>query len=373
MRIIAKDVCCKMNWEKVIEAIQKNDVDWIQSHHLEFKRFFKKSNLKPMGQLDENALQAHYEARLFKMYVGQEFNGLGVPLNEGAKWIENASKLDGNWGWLLGIGVGGAYFVDYMTPQAADEFFKPQEALIAGSGMPNGMAKKVNDHWEISGSWNFCSGCEQASMFTAVVEKEGKFTALVMDSNEAQIIPTWNTAGMSFTCSHTIKADKAMIGEYQFFDLMEPPRPSGYLLSKYPFMQFAQVCFAPVIAGISFSIFREAKSILQQKRNTWENRQPERVEYIENLIELFFQKYEQCSSSFYEIVEKSWKDLEQNNQIDFNTVENTALNWAAFCYTEVANIIPYLGMTVLEADHPVHRMWQNLQVGFQHSSLRKYK
>lgn len=357
-------------WVAAVRAIQENKEEWIQDHHLEFKSFFRKSNLKPLGKLDDDALQVHYRNRLFKMYVSPSYNGLGLPLHQGAQWIENAARLDGNWGWLLGIGVGGAYFVDYMDPEIAGKFFTPENALVAGSGMPNGSAKPVKEGWEINGSWDFCSGCEQASMITAVAEKNGQMVALVMPPEAVEIDPTWDTYGMQFTCSHTVHAKQIKIPENHFFDLSKTPGKSDYPLSKYPFLAFAQVCFAPVVAGIAFSLFWEAQQLLEQKRTAWQKRQPERVTKMMSLIDQFEKQYDQKKVVFYTAVEESWKELIQGKSVGERRVANVSTDWAEYCYRSVATILPYLGMAVLKKNHSIQKMWQNLQVGYQHSSLR---
>ncbi|MDX1544981.1 MAG: hypothetical protein R3214_13645, partial [Christiangramia sp.] len=271
-------------WKAAIEAIQNNDKDWINKNHLTFRSFFREENTLEKGKLGKNALDKHYSERLFKMFIETSLNGLELDLKTGANWIENASSLDGNWGWLLAIGVGGGYFTHYLDEDVRESFFKPESALVAGSGKPVGEAQKEKDFWAVTGSWDYCSGSEQASLFTAVTMKEGKVTAIVLPKDQVKIERNWNAIGLGLTCSHRIIANNVLIPEDHFFDLSQPPAASHYPLGSYPFDLFARVCFVPVILGISKSLWSGVQQVASSKQRAWQQYQPEKYHEIRRVI-----------------------------------------------------------------------------------------
>lgn len=354
-------------WKEAINAVKNGDDPWIASNRRKFIQFFREENECPQGKLKRQALEVHYEEKLFKMYLSKFYNGLELPLHEGGRRLENASLLEGNWGWLLAIGVGGAYFADHMSSRIADHYFSPKKALVAGSGKPDGSTFRCGDgQWELSGSWNYCSGSEQASLFTVVTRQKEKIRAVILSPDQVLLERTWNAIGLPLTCSHTIVAKKVKVIEDHFFDLSAQPRPSGYPLASYPFMLFATACFVPVITGVSRGFWMEVNEYLSQKKDVWQVFQPERYSSILKAHERYQQKMKELRRAFYELLEKSWKDHISGGNSRELELSECGLELAHFCFEACAGIMPVLGMAVLEKDHPVQESWQNLQTAFQH-------
>ncbi|MDT0647807.1 hypothetical protein RM545_13995 [Zunongwangia sp. F260] len=360
-------------WEKAIEAIKTSDKKWIKDNQHAFSFFFRRENEKPQGKLNAEALAAHYRADLFKMFLGKPYNGLALPLPEGSKWIENAAALDGNWGWLLAIGVGGAYFADYMHPETAEKYFSPKNALVAGSGKPVGKAFKMdNNTYKVSGKWSYCSGSEQASMYTGVTKKDGEISAFVVARKLANIDPDWNAVGLPLTCSHSIILEEAEIPYSDFFNLAENPRQSGYPLASYPFLLFARACFVPVVCGISEAVWNSISGLLEEKKELWQQFQPDRYKYVARKIGEFSEQKSGLTEAFYQKLEKSWENhLDGKDPLE-KEVSSIGLQLSEFCYHSVAAIIPKLGMKVLEKGEPLQQKWQNLQTAYQHMSFHEY-
>lgn len=360
-------------WKAAIRAVKTSDDNWIEHNRKAFRHFFSSENEKPAGKLSENALRHHYQEGLFKIFLGKNYRGSAISLNKGSKYIENATVLDPNWGWLLAIGTGGAYFADYIKPEIARHYFSPEEALVAGSGKPNGVAvKTTKNKWLVNGSWSYCSGSEQATLFTAVTSKKGKISAFILPVEQAQIKRDWNAPGLDLTCSHTLIAENAEIPRDHFFDLMQDPRPSDYPISTFPFMLFARVCFVPVMVGTARAFLMEAEHYLQMKKTVWKEFQPERFEFVRNRLKENTGLINGMSSEFYQLVELSWKGHLEGKDIYEAEVSQKGLSLAEFCYNTSAAIIPKLGMAVLEQEQPLWQLWQDMQTAYQHMAFHRY-
>ncbi|WP_373056198.1 hypothetical protein [Zunongwangia sp. H14] len=360
-------------WDQAINAVKNNEVTWIKTNSKRFSKFFRSENLLDRGKLSEGAMEAHYRHKLFKMFLGKNYNGLELPLHTGSKWIENAAYLNANWGWLLAIGVGGAYFADYLPQETAHKYFDRPDALVAGSGKPSGKAEKKSQHnLEVNGAWQYCSGSEQASMFTAVSFTEEKQLAFVLPKEQAKIRRDWNKIGMQLTCSHSIVAEDAQVPAENFFDLAAPPRESSYALSSYPFMLFARACFVPVVTGICESLWDNIGELIEQRKEDWQKFQPGRYEFILQKKKKFVHRNRHLTSHFYKILKKSWKNHLEGKPCLETQVSSLGLDLAEHHYSFCAAILPKLGMQVLEKDHPIQQKWQNLQTAYQHMSFHEY-
>ncbi|MFD2434658.1 hypothetical protein ACFSO9_14675 [Mesonia maritima] len=272
-------------WEEAISAIKKSDESWLKNNHHDFKLFFESENILPLGKLSETALSHHYKHKLFKMFVSEKYNGLALDFLSASKWIENASYLDGNWGWLLAIGVGGAYFIDFLPHEIADHYFSSENALVAGSGKPDGEAIKKDEKYTINGKWSFCSGAEQASLFTATTTKDNQLTAVILPKEQVEIWRDWNMIGLPFTCSHTIIANNIEVTENHFFSLQQVIQENSYSLSKISFLGFAMICFVPVVKGISKCFWNQVEELLIERQSTWQEYQSKRYLFIKGACE----------------------------------------------------------------------------------------
>ncbi|GHA37760.1 hypothetical protein GCM10007103_19090 [Salinimicrobium marinum] len=360
-------------WQEAITAVQSNNESWITQHRRHFIKFFREQNIKPKGKLNKTALQEHYNTRLFKMYLPKALGGLELPLHIGSRWIENASTLDSNWGWLLAIGTGGAYFADYMPSTIAEKFFLPEEALVAGSGKPDGKAVNRNNGFKVvSGTWSYCSGAEQASLFTAVVPAEQGNLAVILPVDKVEIIRDWNAIGLPLTCSHTIVAKEITVSEEYFFDLTQTPRKSTYPLATYPFLLFARACFVPVLIGISLSFWKEVESLLIEKETVWKKYQPERYKYVKERMEDFASRVLELKEDFYSTLEESWKEHQSGGDLQEKELSEKSFEIADHCYRSSAEILPVLGMNVLDQTHPIQLLWQDLQTAGQHAVFQNY-
>lgn len=364
----------KNMWVPAIEAIKTDNLSWIENNRKTFVHFFSEENLESRGKLNSKALEYHYRERLFKIFLSRDYDGLELPLDIGSKWIENAAALESNWGWLLAIGVGGAYFANFMPEEIAKKYFSPENALVAGSGKPSGEALKIpGGNWQVKGYWSYCSGSEQASLFTAVALKENVPTAFILPVENGKIHRDWNAIGLPLTCSHSISAKAAKIPEDYFFNLGSTPRKSGYPLGKYPFLLFALSCFVPVIVGISRAFWMETGDYLKKKESLWQQYQIERWKYISKKQRYFLEEQEILKRKFYALQENSWRSLLKNEDIGEKELGAQGLKLAEFCFNSCGSVMPELGMEVLDKSNSVQRLWQDLQTAFQHMIFHQFQ
>lgn len=360
-------------WKAAIQAVKTSDQTWITRNRRNFSHFFQEENEEPAGKLGEAALSHHYQEGLFKMFLAKEYHGQELSLPKGSRWIENFALLNSNWGWLIAIGVGGAYFAGYMSPGIAGKYFLPKEALISGSGKPGGTALSTSGGSSlVNGSWRYCSGSEQASLFTAVTKKDQKISAFILPVQQARIERDWNAIGLDLTCSHTVIAENTEIPGDHFFDLMQEPSSSDYPLSSYPFMGFAQVCFVPVVVGITRAFWMEVEDFLENKQEVWEEFQPHRYEYVKASLEEHTSHIFTMKSTFYAAVEKSWSSHMESHDPEESEVSESGRLLAEYCYQTTSALIPKLGMSVLKKEHPLQELWQDLQTAYQHMVFHSY-
>lgn len=327
--------------------------------------------------LPADVLADIYDAKLFKQFVPEELNGLMLPLPEALRVFAEASEIDGSFGWLVTIGSGGGFFSAALPPEQARELFGPANAVVAGSGHPNGVAVPVEGGYRVSGQWKYCSGSTFASLYTANCRidrgdgTEPEIRSFAFLPEQVRVIRDWNSFGLKGTDSHSMAVDEAFVPSERTFSIMSPPNYDDPIF-RYPFLPFAQTSFAAVCLGICRHFLAEARSFVASKRAEWDTAKPGRAEGTERAISEQEAKLETDAVHFYETVERTWDafvaagEMSEVDQAEVGQVCQ-ALSRSALAHAHT--IFPLLGMAVLMEDHPINRIWRDLHTVTQHAVL----
>jgi alkylation response protein AidB-like acyl-CoA dehydrogenase len=329
------------------------------------------------GRLTPKILEYIYDKKLFKVFVPEELNGLMLPLPEALGVFEQAARIDGSFGWLVTIGSGGGFFSATLPPDQARALFGGANAVVAGSGHANGIARPVEGGYLVSGQWKYCSGSTYASLFTANCRIEGLpveesvIRSFAFLPDQVNIIRDWNSFGLKATESHSISVENAFVPSDRTFDIMDKPNYDDPIF-RYPFMPFAQTSFASVSLGICRHFSEEARAFAAEKQEEWGRSRPLRMEGLLRALEEQETSLEALAGQFYETVERTWalfvdagRLTEQQQQEVGRISQRLAQSTLAYAHT----IFPLLGMAVLMEDNAINRIWRDLHTVTQHSVL----
>ncbi|TFE23409.1 acyl-CoA dehydrogenase [Cohnella luojiensis] len=329
------------------------------------------------GKLPEEILNYMYEAKLFKLFVPKELNGLMLPLPEALRVFERASWIDGSFGWLVTIGSGGGFFSATLPPEQSKLLFGHDRAVVAGSGHANGIALSVDGGYIVSGQWKYCSGSTYASLFTANCRigaepgEEPEVRSFAFLPEQVEIIRDWNAFGLKATESHSIRVQEAFVPSERTFDIMSTPHYDDPIF-RYPFLPFAQTSFAAVSLGICRHFLEEARSFAMARQADWAIARPQRLEALISVLEEHETSLDAVAKQFYETVERTWADFERSGAMDEQqqrevgeSSQRIAISTLAYAHA----IFPLLGMAVLMEDNPMNRIWRDLHTVTQHTVL----
>lgn len=340
----------------------------------------RSASMEQARTVDPQLLEYIYEHKLFKTFVPESLGGLMLPLPEALRVFEHASWIDGSFGWLVTIGSGGGFFSATLPPEQARELFGHGKAVVAGSGHPNGVARRTDGGYIVSGRWSTCSGSTFASVFTAncrIAEYDGPVTidtpyrSFAFLPEQIEIIRDWNAFGMRATDSHSIVVREAFVPAERTFDIMSPPLFDDPIF-RYPFMAFAQTSFAAVTLGVARHFIEEAGAFAESKNADWAQSKPERLTALRVRIETQSAALAKASARFYGIVDATWPEFAQAGALSSEQegeIARLSRQAAKVALAAAHDIFPLLGMTALMEDHPLNRTWRDLHTVTQHSVL----
>jgi alkylation response protein AidB-like acyl-CoA dehydrogenase len=251
-------------------AMKSVDLDWVE----------KARALEPevAKWRDVGEAQRRLPAELFQVFNSEGFFRLTLPRALGgtqievatlAEIIEEVARQDGAVGWNVMICSLGGCLADYLSDAAVQEMFTPGDVWV-GSFAPTGEAVPVQGGYRAKGRWSFGSGCQNATWLSGgfLVMDEGKprlnpdgsphVQLLFFPRSQAQILDTWDTAGLRGTGSHDYQVEDVFIPADRGFPLglfFAGPEPRPGRAYPHPFLP--TVC-APVMAAVALGIAREA-------------------------------------------------------------------------------------------------------------------
>jgi len=326
------------------------------------------------GQLQEEVLEALFEQRLFRLFIPEKYNGEATDLVTALKVFETIASADGATGWLVMIGAGGGLFSGFLEEAAAREIFSPERALIAGSGMPSGLAKPSNQGFEVSGRWKYASGSDYATWFTdnCVVEgTEKKILSIAVPAAEVVRHQTWKVFGMKATGSHDFSVDSVEVPKAFTFSLSEKP-----LLSDPIFFcsleVLAYLTFTSVAIGIAqhaldaFTAFAQQRPI-QDTATSLLDTSP-----VQQQCDQAQQFLAKARNQLYQGAEHVWAVAQQKQTLSAELtqkIHKESIEMVQNCVQMADGLKTRSGMLAVFENTPFSRAWRDLHTLSQHSML----
>lgn len=173
--------------------------------------------------INETILETIYSRKWLKIWVPQKYNGLGCNLVQGLETLQHLATVDGSLGWFVTLCSGANYFSRNLEPETAQLIFQTPNVCLGGSGHLGGTAEKQEDAYLINGLWHYATGAPHLSHFTlnaqiieggrALTDENGQpvFLSFVLDAEQVQLIPSWETMGMVATASHSFEVINQLV------------------------------------------------------------------------------------------------------------------------------------------------------------------
>lgn len=309
------------------------------------------------AKLHQQLLSENY----YKLFLSKAYGGSENSLPEAVDIINALSREDGDLGWLVAIGSGGNYFCGYLDTEVAKKIYLPANALIAGSGATTGTATKTEGGWFISGEWKYSSGCLHATCFTfnCLIENSDQKISVAIDPNSVTIHEDWNSIGLRHTDTHTVSVDQIFVKDDHVFNILEE-KNINHPAQSFPFLEFAVLCFIPVVDGLLQKMITLSKDICESRN--WS------VEAIEEIEDNRSTRWE----DILELCNQSWSlHLRKERDEDLNAeLIEKCIEHNLQCRLEATQLFGNLGMAVLYEDHPLNKSFRDLLTASQHSLLR---
>jgi indole-3-acetate monooxygenase len=336
------------------------------------------------ARLPEAVVRALLGARLFRLWIPQRYGGFELDLPETLRVYEAAAAIDGSIGWAVMIGAGGGLFAARLDGPVAEEIYSPPDALIAGSGAPDGRAEQLAGGYRVTGRWRYASGADYATTFTAncivtsnghaISDSDGRplIRAMAFEPSQVKVVRTWNASGMRGTGSHDFKVADVFVPQRRTFNVFsDPPREPGALY-RLPFTVLTEFPVAAVALGIARHALEVFATLARAKRSAGSDApladdSTVRLQYAQSHTRWRF-----AHAHIHELAREAWHVALAGRSLDAREQAEITAS-CTLCVTDLCLAIGQLaalaGMSAILGGQEFARAWRDLQTLGAHISV----
>ncbi|MFT4153368.1 acyl-CoA dehydrogenase family protein [Parafilimonas sp.] len=335
------------------------------------------------GRLQNEQLKLAYQYGWFKIFVPEKYNGLELGLPDALLLEEQLAFIDGSLGWTVTLCAGANLFVGYINRKTAAQIFGSQKVCFGGSGAATGKAIVTGDGFMVSGFWKYATGAPHLTHFTAncIIEKDGKpvlkkdnqplIQSFFFKRNEVNIMEDWNTPGLKATAGHSFSVSHLKLPKERAFMIDAASATHTGPVFQFPFLQFAELTLAVNTLGMTRHFLKEAASVIK-KRKQEKKITAKQYDYSDTFITNAGGSIEALREDFYEAVEAAWNELLAKKKIHTKKLHNISKLSARLvkeCRAQVAAIYPYCGLSAVNGNTEIARIFRDIFTASQHSLL----
>jgi indole-3-acetate monooxygenase len=336
-------------------------------------------------RLPARLVAAMQQARLFKLYVPAEIGGLETDPVTPMRVVEAIAEEDGATAWALMIGTTYGIWASYLVPEAAEEIFGAEDAVVAGALRPAGIARVVEGGFHVTGRWSFASGIDHCAWWNGGarvydddaprVDADGRpVTILVFfPAVSGERIDTWDTGGLRGTGSHDYAVDDLFVPARHTIDFAAAPRAPGPLY-RLPRQALLDNAMAVIPLGLARGAINALTGIAGGDRpaaSLSPTRLADRLT-IQHAAGRAEAEYRAARALLYQTVEESWAAAQEGREL--STVDLAVLRLARThathaSVTGVDLMYSASGAAAVYTRNRLERMFRDIHTVTQHASM----
>lgn len=177
-------------------------------------------SLRQIPQATVDALQA---SELLKAFKPKRFGGLGCDLDIAFDIAAELGRGCGSTAWCYGIWASHTWLSGMFPEKAQEEYWASSpNALSSTSFNPaRGIVLSAPDGYQVSGQWDFSSGCDAATWVLLIGNSPDGPLMLMVPRSDYEIVDTWFVSGLCGTGSKDIKIAGTFVPKYRTLSLAD--------------------------------------------------------------------------------------------------------------------------------------------------------
>jgi alkylation response protein AidB-like acyl-CoA dehydrogenase len=337
-----------------------------------------------LARLPKYVVRALVQHGLFRLWIPKRCAGFELDLPEALQIYQAAARLDGSIGWAVMIGSGGGLFAAYVDASTANAIYARPEAVVAGSGAPDGRAQRERGGYRVSGCWHYASGAHYATTFTAnclvmdggalVFGSDGKplVRAMAFESPQVAILPVWDPTGMRGTGSDDFEVRDAFVPENRSFSVFtDAPREQGPLY-RLPFNVLTELPVTAVAVGIARHALDAFVSLARVKKIPGAGAPLKSDPVVQSTFGAAHATWQLAKALLDSLAHKAWDAARASRALspaDLAEITGGCALSVAKLRAAIGELLALTGMTAIQPESELSRAWRDLQALAAHGSI----
>ncbi|MEK8028389.1 acyl-CoA dehydrogenase family protein [Ideonella sp. BYS139W] len=336
-------------------------------------------------QIAPDVIAAFKRLGVYRALVPAALGGDGLGPRAFCEMVERVAQADGSAGWVASFGMGVTYLAALPPATLARLYADGPDLVFAGGIFPPQRAPRVDGGFEVSGRWEWSSGCLGADVLgvgiapvdpPASAEGPAARPSLprmaVLPRAQVHIERAWDVTGLVGTGSHDLVVERQFVAEdHTFVRGSRAQRDEATF--RYPTLSFATQVLSVVGLGIARGAIEELKRLaLDRPSVTGAPRLADRP-----LVQIELARAEAqlraARAFFYDAIDAAWATLQTGaEQISAEQTRLLRLSstHAARTGAEVARAIQLqTGMSGVYHASPISQQVRDAQVLTQHAFM----
>jgi alkylation response protein AidB-like acyl-CoA dehydrogenase len=204
---------------------------------------------------DDDVIAALRETGVFRAFVPKRYGGYEIDLECFVDVGVTISEACPSTGWIATFYMEHNWLLGMFDTEIQDEIFTAQPYVLApGTVNPSGEAVRHDDHYELTGRWQFGTGIMHADwvlLSARIAGAEPPFPRMfLVPAGDVEVKDTWYVDGMVATGSQDIVASSIRVPLRRVSKLPAPgqARPTEYL-QRFPVRPFLSLTAAIPAVG----------------------------------------------------------------------------------------------------------------------------
>jgi alkylation response protein AidB-like acyl-CoA dehydrogenase len=337
-----------------------------------------------LARLPKHVVCALVQHGLFRLWIPKRCGGFELDLPEALQIYEAAARLDGSIGWAVMIGSGGGLFAAYLDAPTANSIYARPEAVVAGSGAPDGRAFRERGGYRVSGCWHYASGAHYATTFTAnclvmdggtlVFGPDGKplIRAMAFEAAQVAILPVWDPTGLRGTGSDDFEVRDAFVPENRSFSVFaDAPRETGPLY-RLPFGVLTELPVTAVAVGIARHALDLFASLAHVKKLHGTGALLMSDPVVQVTYGAAHATWQLAKSALDSLARNAWDAVRANRPLqphDLAEITSGCVLCVAKLRAAIGELLALTGMTAIQPESELARAWRDFQALAAHGSI----
>ncbi|MDH3299746.1 MAG: acyl-CoA dehydrogenase family protein [Acidimicrobiia bacterium] len=346
----------------------------------------RSTEIEEQGRLPQDLVDLIRPTGAFRQWVPTELDGPAIPAWESLQVIEQYGYADGAVGWCVAIATTSSLMAAFLPPEWGKVIYADPDSITGGFAMPKGRARPLPEGGlEVTGRWQWGSGTSHCTWIGGgclVVDTDGKPASrptdglrmpfVFFDSDDVEIIPTWDVSGLSGTGSNDYAVDGAHVPEGRWVEIGTTEATYPNPLTQFSFYGLLALAVAATTVGIARRSIDELVSLAHDKRPQGSSRSLRERAVVQHDVATAEARLQAAWALMESTVDRSWRRAEAGGAASGD--ERRQLRMAATHATQTAAGVAETmyktgGGAAVYRSSPLQRCLRDSLVATQHAMV----